>query len=48
MRDPKTYYVYILTNPSQHPFYTGVTNNMYRRMRSTWIFSTTVIPRDIT
>ena len=32
MRDPKTYYVYILTNPSQHPFYTGITNNMYRRM----------------
>ncbi|MGB9105717.1 MAG: GIY-YIG nuclease family protein [Terriglobales bacterium] len=32
MRDPKTYYVYILTNPSQHPFYTGVTDNMDRRM----------------
>jgi putative endonuclease len=34
MRDPKTYYVYIyiLTNPSQHPFYTGITNNLYRRM----------------
>jgi putative endonuclease len=32
MRHPKTYYVYILTNPSQHPFYTRITNNMYRRM----------------
>ena len=29
---PKTYHLYILTNPSRHLFYTGVTNNMYRRM----------------
>ncbi len=32
MRRPKIYYVYILTNPSQHPFYTGMTNDLYRRM----------------
>jgi putative endonuclease len=29
----KSYYVYILTNRSKHPFYTGMTNSIERR---TW------------
>jgi len=32
-REPR-YYVYILTNPSQHPFYTGVTNDLGSRVIS--------------
>ncbi|HUK87950.1 MAG TPA: GIY-YIG nuclease family protein [Terriglobales bacterium] len=27
----RRYYVYILTNPSRRPLYTGVTNNIFRR-----------------
>jgi putative endonuclease len=32
MQTPRRFYVYILTNPSQHPLYTGVTNNLDRRI----------------
>jgi putative endonuclease len=32
VRETKRYYVYILTNPSRHPFYTGMTNSIDRRM----------------
>ena len=33
-RRERRYYVYILTNPSQHPLYTGVTNDLGERMLS--------------
>jgi putative endonuclease len=32
MRDPKTYFVYIMTNRSK-TFYTGLTNSLVRRVR---------------
>ena len=32
MQTPRRFYVYILTNSSQRPLYTGVTNNLDRRV----------------
>jgi putative endonuclease len=33
MSDPQEYYVYILSNQHNDVLYTGVTNNLYRRVR---------------